>query len=159
MLNRIFPKQFDNVYRGHWLALVLLAILLVVRLLIAARSMAFAHDTALTADGIPLESFGASAAAAVVQMFSLLGLHIFVQSLIGVVVLIRYRAMAPFFYLVLLFQQLGVKILHFVYPEMPSAASTAAPGAIVSLSILAVTVVGLALSLVDRSANRIRAEA
>lgn len=156
MLNRLFPKQIDNSYGGYRLAIWILVAVVAVRLLIATNSILFARHIAATADGIPLDSYGPAAAATIVQIFALLGLHLFIQSLLGVVVLIRYRAMIPLMYLILVLQQVGQKVLHAVYPDVPSAG---APGTTVALSIFAVTLIGFFFSLLDRSSSAARAQA
>lgn len=33
MFDRLFPKQFDNLYRGHWLGLVLFMLVVTVKAL------------------------------------------------------------------------------------------------------------------------------
>src|SRR5665213_1845750 len=102
MLTRIFPKQIDNAYRGHWLAIWLMVPIVLLRLVIGFNSMVFARMVATSADGIPLDSFGTAGAEALI---ALLGLYLLLFALLGVVVLIRYRAMIPFMYLLLLIQQ------------------------------------------------------
>ena len=152
MLNRIFPKQFDNSFQGSRLAIWLLIPILLLRAIIGFNSMAFTRSVAMTADGIPLDKFGPDAAQTVIALFALLGLLIFLFALLGVVVLIRYRAMIPFMYLVLLAQQLGSKVLLLVYPVVRSGQTTS--GSAVVLVILTLTVLGFVLSLVNTAPSR-----
>jgi hypothetical protein len=39
MLNRIFPKAFDNVFRGHWLGLWLFVPVVLLKLIIGVNSV------------------------------------------------------------------------------------------------------------------------
>jgi len=41
MLSRIFPKQFENLYRGQWATLALLALLAIITDFKTDRSIAF----------------------------------------------------------------------------------------------------------------------
>lgn len=151
MYNRLFPKQIDNRFEGHWLAAWLLAPIILVRAIIGFNSMVFSRSIATSADAIPLDKFGADGAEAVISLFALVGLFILLFALLGFVVLVRYRAMIPFMYLILLAQQLGSKVLLLMHPVVRSGPSSL--GSAVVLAVLALTVAGFVLSLVDNSAS------
>ncbi len=158
MLERIFPKTIDNRFRGLPVALWLLVPLLLLRLVIGTNSILNTVSVATTADGIPLAHYGADAAAQVVQLFALLGLAWLVTALLGVVVLLRYRAMIPLFYLMLTVQLIGTRAIHLVRPTVEMGATTVgstgiSAGAIVSTSLMAMIVVGFVLSLFGRRYN------
>ena len=70
MLSRLFPKQFDNAYRGYAWAIWLLVPLLLVKLGQGAVSLADPSFVIKDADGIPLDTFDAGGAATVVFMFT-----------------------------------------------------------------------------------------
>ena len=148
MLNRIFPKQIDNAFRGHWLAILIFTLLVILRAAMGFNSITLTHMVATGADGIPLDSYGPACAAVVVLFFKNIGLFYLLLSLLGAVVLIRYRAMIPLMYLVLIVQLAGSKMLLYLYPivktsEMPL-------GFPVNLTMLAVALIGLVLSLVGK---------
>jgi hypothetical protein len=147
MRSRIFPKQFDNNYRGHWFGMWLLVPIVLLRLVIGTNSVLNTRLVATTADGIPLDSFGTAGADAVIALFALLGLYLLLFALLGVVVLIRYRAMIPFMYLLLLIQQLGSRALGMLHPIGRFGASSTQIGSALVLGILAATVIGFILSL------------
>ena len=115
MLSRIFPTQVDNNYRGHRLAIWLLVPIILLRGLIGFNSIFFARTVATSADGVPLDSFTPAAAGTVLALFALLGLFSLLLALLGLVVLVRYRAMIPFLYLFLLIQELGNKAVLLAY--------------------------------------------
>jgi hypothetical protein len=148
MLSRIFPNQFDNAsYGGHRFGIWLFVPVLMVELAIGLNSIINTRFVATSADGIPLDSYDAAGAAAVVSLFALLGLSRALIGLTGLMALIRYRAMIPFMYLLLLALQFGTKALVFLHPIAPSGPS----GGIGSVFILGVTIVmlaGFGLSLV-----------
>ncbi len=149
MLNRIFPKQFDNIFRGHRLGLWLFVPIVLLKVLIGVRSIISAREVAQSADGIPLDTYNAAGADAVVGIFALLGLFQLLLGLLGIVALFRYRAMIPFVYLVLLFQMVANRALSVLYPITESSTSGTPPGFYVSLGILAATVLGFGLSLLN----------
>jgi hypothetical protein len=151
-VNRIFPNAFDNVFRGHWLGLWLFVPVIILKLIIGFNSIASSREVAATADGIPLDSFNAAGADAVVGLFALLGLFQLLLGLVGIIALVRYRAMIPFLYLVLLLQMLGNRALTLLHPIVQSGTSGTPPGFYVSLGLLAATAAGFVLSLL-RSAN------
>jgi hypothetical protein len=102
-------------------------------------------------DGIPLDSFGAGGAQAVLALFALLGLCRLLFALQGIVVLIKYRAMIPFMYLLLLILQLGSKALLLVRPIASSGASSAQIGSAVIFALLAMLLIGFVLSLLNQN--------
>lgn len=148
MLDRIFPKSFDNVYRGNRLGLWLFAGVALVKALQGINSMVFTRMVATGADGIPLDRFNAEAAETVLRMFGLLGFYTLVLPLLSAVALVRYRAMIPFLFLMLLFVQIGSRVFLLLKPI--ARTSAVPPGLAVNLAILAVTLVGFALSLRQR---------
>lgn len=153
MLKRIFPKQFDNNYRGWWLGLGIFVAAIGVKALQGVMSMINTRSTAINADGIPVDSFSLAAQQEVLSMFALLGMWLLVLPAISVVALVRYRAMIPFLYLALLVQQSAARLV--IYLNTPANAPAGhAIGFYVNLGILAVTLIGFVLSLMDRKSVR-----
>jgi hypothetical protein len=148
MLNPILPRRADNTYPGHGLALVLFALLLLMKAGISLGTIFNGYKAATSADGIPLDSYTPAAARTVVSLFALWGLTNFVIFLIGLVVLVRYRGLVPFMFALLLFQQLG---RYLVLQLLPIVRIGAPPGTVINLVLLALMIVGLALSLWRRN--------
>jgi hypothetical protein len=154
ILNRLFPKRFDNAYTGQLPGLWLFVPILIVELVIGGNSMLNARSVAMGADGIPLDSYGPAGAAMVVSLFSLLGLSRLLLSLQGVLVLVRYRAAVPYMYLLFLLLHLGNKALALLYPALKPAGSTPATGSIVVLVMLGALLIGFVLSLAGRRGEK-----
>jgi hypothetical protein len=148
MLNSILPERLDNTYRGHRLALWLFVIVLVMKTGIAMGTIFNGREAAQSADGIPLASFGAAGAEAVLALFAIWGLSQLVLSVFGVLALARYRAMVPLMYLLLLLEHLARRWILIV---KPIARTGTHPGSYINLGLLAVMIVGLALSLWPRA--------
>ena len=110
MLSRVFPRQVDNSFGGHRAALWLLGLFVVLKLVMSVNSMLNTASIA-TGDGLPLDSYGPAAARAVLMLFSLSALGQLALAAIALTVLIRYRAMVPFIYLVLLGEQLARRVI------------------------------------------------
>src|ERR1041384_397384 len=107
MLDRIFPKQFDNTYRGHWLGVALFVPIVLLKAIQGVNSIIMTRQIMTSADGIPLDSFNSAAAQNAIADFALLGMYLLIIPLIGAISLIRYRAMIPFLYLMLFMAVMG----------------------------------------------------
>ena len=148
MLDRWLPRRLDNDYPVRRLALWLFAPVIVMKTGIALSTIFNGRVAAESADGLPLASFGAAGAGAVVTLFALWGVAQLVIVAFGVLALTRYRAMVPLMFVLLLFEWLGRKA---VLLAMPIARTGAGPGQYVNLALLALITVGLALSLWRRA--------
>jgi hypothetical protein len=144
MLNQIFPHQFDNNYRGHKLALWLFALLVLMKLGMSLSAIFDGYNMARSADGIPIDTFTSGGAAAVVSITALLGLSHFLLASLGVLALIRYRAIIPLMYFLLLVEYFAKKWILLVHPIVRTGTS---PSTYVNLVLIALLIVGLALSL------------
>jgi hypothetical protein len=144
MLNQLLPQRVDNTYRGHKLALWLFGLLVLMKTAMSVNSIFLGHKVATSADGIPLDTFPPAAAQTVLALFAIWGFAYVMICLLCILVLVRYRALVPFMFLLLLVEFLGRKlVLHFI----PVARTGTPPGSYVNLALLAVMIVGLALSL------------
>lgn len=148
MIERILPRSLDNEYRGHPLALWLFLTVMIVKTGIALGTLFNGRGAAQSADGIPLDSFGAAGAQAVVALFALWGLAQLVLSVFGLLALTRYRAMIPLMFVLLLLEHLARR---WVLLVRPIATSGTPPGLYINLVLLTLMIVGLALSLRRRA--------
>ncbi|HSK43111.1 MAG TPA: hypothetical protein VLA83_04400 [Candidatus Binatia bacterium] len=144
MFNQLFPQRIDNTYPGHKLALWLFGLIVLIKTAMGVNSIFFGHKIATSADGIPLDTFPLAAAGTIIAMFAIWGLAHLMICLLCVLVLFRYRAMVPLMFAFLLLEHLSRKlVLYFI----PIARSGTPPGTYVNLTLVAVMVLGLALSL------------
>jgi hypothetical protein len=144
VLNRLLPRQVDNTYRGYRLALWLFALVVLVKVAMSVNSIFNGHTVASSADGIPLDTFTPAGAQAVVSLFAAWGLGQLILCLLCIVVLVRYRALVPFLFAVLLLEHLSRRLIFLV---MPIVRTGTPPGVFVNLALVALMVVGLTLSL------------
>lgn len=145
LLNRLFPGQVDNTYDGYRAALWLLGLFIALKLAMSVNSMLNTASVAAGADGLPLDNFGPAAARAVLMLFALVALGQLTLAVIALVTLIRYRAMVPFIYLVLLAEQLARRFIVQGYAVERTDGTPA--GWYVNLGLLALLTLGLVLSL------------
>jgi hypothetical protein len=154
MPNLLLPKQFDNTFRGWRLGLWLFVPVLIVRLGIGFNSAFNARETAMNADGIPLNLLGEAGANEAVALFALLGFAGFVLALLGVLVLLRYRSMIPLIYLLFLTGSLGNRALNALHPTLKGGAEMVGGGisvaSVVVYGLLGMTITGFMLSLIPR---------
>jgi hypothetical protein len=145
LFGRLFPRQFDNCFKGFRPALWLLGLYVALKLVMSANSLVNTASVASGADGFMLESYGADGGRAVLMLFAMVVLGQLTLALLGLAVLLRYRSMAPFVFLLLAVEHIGRRLIVRDYAvqraqEMPA-------GAYVNLALLALLLIGLALSL------------
>ncbi len=164
MLSRIFPRQFDNAYRGHWLALPLFVLAMALTGAQGIFVLLMTRQTLPSADGIALDALGANGASLVVSITAVLGLFTLILPVQSLVVLLRYRAMIPFLFLCLLVLEIANRVVLRLNPIVRTA-SCAGPhtyacgsvggavhhsGYYVGIAILVMVVAGFALSLLRK---------
>lgn len=111
------------------------------------------YSTARNADGVPLDTYAPAAAQTVVALFALGSLSRLIISLLCVLVLVRYRSAIPFMFALLLLNYLASQlILRFV----PMVTTGAPPAPFVNLTMFALMIVGLALSLWKRGNEKVQ---
>lgn len=144
MLDQFLPRNIDNTYRDQKLALWLFAAIVLMKF---AQSLAVLFGGASivsSADGIPLDTYSPAASPTVVSFWALLGLTRLWINLLCLIVLVRYRSMIPFMFVLMLLQDLGrALVLHF----LPIIRTGKPLGPAVNLVLLALTVSGFILSL------------
>jgi hypothetical protein len=147
MLDRLLPRRSDNSYRGHTLALWLFGLVVLMKTAIGVGTIFNGRNAAISADGIPLDTFTTAGAQAFVSIFAAWGLAQATIGLLCMVVLARYRALVPFMFLLLLLEHLARKLIFFV---MTLARTPDAPGFFINIALVALMVIGLLLSLWTR---------
>lgn len=143
----LLPRSIDNNYRGSTVAIWLFVPLIVMKIAIAIGCIFNGRNAAQSADGIPLDTFGAAAAQAVVSMFAAWGLSQVIIGAIAVLVLIRYRAMLPFMFTLLLFEHVARKLIFYMLPVVKNGTP---PGFYINAALFAAEIAGLTLSLWPR---------
>lgn len=151
VLNRIFPPAFDNNYRGSKIALWLFVLITFVHTSIALAAIFRSDGGAQSADGIPLDQYGPAAAQTVIGVLAFLGLASLSLCVLFIVALLCYRSMIPLLYTVCVIQWLAHKGIGRM---KPIAYTTAATGHYVSFGLLALTLIGLILSLTGSAYSR-----
>ena len=144
MLNLLLPQRIDNSHRGHKLALWLFGLVVFMKTSIGLGTIFNGRHAAVQADGIPLDSFTPAGAQAVVSFFAIWGLGQAMIGLLCILALVRYRAMVPLLFSLLLLEHLSRKLILLVLP-IPRTGNT--PGTYINLVLLGLMIVGLVLSL------------
>lgn len=147
MLDRILPAQFDNTYRGHVVALWLFVPIVVMKLGIALLHVFSADGGAQSISTIPLDAYPSGAAQNIVALFSRVGVEQLVLGVMFVVALVRYRAMIPLLYLVVVTESVANEAVRFMKPLALAGASGARTPALV---VMIAGVVGFLLSVAGK---------
>lgn len=144
MLHRLLPRQIDNEYGGHKLALWILGAVVAMKGAIGLGTIFNGRSAAIGADGIPLATFTPAGQDAFVSLFAAWGLSQLILNLVGLVVLVRYRALAAFMFALLLLEHSARKLIFWVLP-LPRDGTP--PGLFINLGLVAAMLTGLVLSL------------
>jgi hypothetical protein len=148
VLDRLLPVRADNDYRGHPLALWLFVPITLATLVRSAIHVFRSDGGAQSIATIPLDTFSAAAAAALILIFALWGLAQLVLGLFYVAVLLRYRALLPRMYLLLIVEYAGRMGLG-AWKPMQTLATP--PGARFNLVMVGVAVLMFVASLRTRA--------
>lgn len=150
MLERLFPAQADNQYRGLRPGLWLLFPVVLLKFVMGFNSVINTARIAHDADGIPLESFSAEAARTVVELFALVGFSNVLIALICIVVVARYRSLVPAAWFFLLVDGIGRRLIDVFRSPGPIAD----PALLLSVLMAALILAGMAMSMVRRTLPR-----
>lgn len=142
---RLFPRQADNRFAGHRAALWLLFLFVALKLVMGLNSIFNTAAVAGGADGLDLASFAPAAAAEVLTLFALTSLGQLALALVALAILVRYRALIPFIYLVLLAEHLARRAIVLSHDLDRTGAATV--GSWVNYGLLALLALGFLLSL------------
>ncbi|MFN2385050.1 MAG: hypothetical protein ABR576_01970 [Thermoanaerobaculia bacterium] len=102
------------------------------------------YSVASSADGIPMDTYPPAAAGTIVSLFALLGLSRLMISLLGLLVLVRYRSMIPLMFALLLLEHLSARLVRLFIPIVRTGTP---PAGVINLALLGLMIVGFALSL------------
>lgn len=148
MLSRIFPKQIDNNYQGHIFAAWLLALFLLVKTFASVNQIGLnplwaSREVLQGVEGVPLDTYSASAADAAIVLFGWWGVAGLTPTLLGLIAMVRYRAMIPMIYLLMAITKIGEQGL----AETSPVVGMLGAGASLPLIAIALLLVGFGLSV------------
>jgi len=147
MLSRILPARIDNRYRGHDLGLWLFVPITLQKVAMSLTHLLKADGGAQSISTIPLDTYSSSAAQNIVGLFARMGLDQLVLGSLFVLVLLRYRAMIPLMYVLIVAHYLASRIVSQAKPLVLAGTSGASSPALV---IAILSAIGLVLSLIGR---------
>ena len=147
MLRRLLPPVVDNRFDGHPAAVWLFVPLALMQLALGAVHILRPDGGAQSVSHIPLDTYPDGAAQNIVGLMARMGLE---QGLLGVVflvVLLRYRALIPLMYALMVLHYLGAKLVAACKPLALAAPSGASN---MHLVIAVLAVFGCVLALAPR---------
>jgi hypothetical protein len=147
MLKRLFPDQIDNRFTGLPAGAWLFYPLVFVRLGISISSLINPIGSMQGADGIPLSSYSPAAAQALIGVGAYLDFADLLLGLMFLLAAVRYRSMIPLMFSLIILDWVGHRVIGAVWPIARTGAS---PGGVFTLTIFAMSVIGLILSLIER---------
>ena len=154
MLHRLFPSCPDDDFRGPRLAIWLFALVTCWRIGVALLHVIAADGGAQSIARLPLDTYPPGAAQNVVALFAHLGVEQLAFGLLSLVALVRWRALLPFLYALLLADALVGRLVASAKPLARAGPSGAATPLLI---LTAITAIGFVLSLLgDRTDARTR---
>lgn len=147
MLSRIFPTQIDD-YRGYQLAVWLLALFFLVKTFASVNAIGLNplwsnRDVLQGVERVPLDTFSTNAAHAAIVLFAWWGVTALVFTVLGLIAVVRYRALVPLIYLLTAINHIGQQVLADTSPLV----RTLGAGESRPLIVIAVLLIGFGMSL------------
>lgn len=157
-MGRLFPRQIDNSYQGHVLAIWLFAPVLALKAAMGfnvggLNPFVSSRFILMQADGVPVDAYPADAAAHLVFTFAAWGLSLLLLALLGGIVLIRYRAMLPLMILTLSAEQIGRMMLSNAMLPHRDWSHAIPISALINWSLAGMLLLALVLSLLNARAR------
>lgn len=147
MLHRLFPDRIDNTFRGNVVALWLFVPIVLMKVALSLAHIFRADGGAQSVSTIPLDTYPSGAAQNIVAVFARMGLEQLLVGALLVIVLIRYRAMIPLIYLLLVLQYVAHEGIIRMKPLVLAGTSGARTVALVMAGLI---VAGLILSIIGK---------
>ena len=143
-IERLFPGELDNGYRGRRFGLWIFGLVIVVKSLQMLSSLFNTRMTLRRADGIPIDTYPPAAVQTILALFALLAFTYLLICVVCWVVLLRYRSAVPMMFLLILVDYLCHRVILFF---VPVGRTGTAGGVIVNLILFALAILGFALSI------------
>lgn len=144
ILNRLFPAQFDNVYRGNRIALWLFYPLTAMTLWRSQHHIFAPDGGAQSIATIPLDTYTQGGAQGIVTIFALWGLAQLAMGFVMLLALFRYKSMVPLLWL-FIFLEYGGRRLVGIYKPLETVETAPGQTAAYVLPIVALAMLVLAL--------------
>jgi len=143
-LNRLFPAQFDNVYRGNRIGLWVFYVLTAVTLWRSQHHIFASDGGAQSIATIPLDTYTQGGAQGIVTIFALWGLAQLAMALLMLLASIRYKSMVPLMWLLIILEYGGRKLVG-IYKPLETVETAPGATAATVLPIVALAMLVLAL--------------
>ena len=144
ILNRLFPAQFDNVYRGNRIGLWVFYVLTAVTLWRSQHHIFAPDGGAQSIATIPLDTYTQGGAQGIVTIFALWGLAQLAMALLMLLASIRYKSMVPLMWLLIILEYGGRKLVG-IYKPLETVETAPGATAATVLPIVALAMLVLAL--------------
>lgn len=139
-----FPRRLDNDFAAPRIVPWLFGTAVLFKSFCAVNSTFNSHFVARVSEGIPIGNFPPAAEQTVAALLGMRGLAQLMMCLLCVVALVRYRAMIPLLFSLMLIEVLG-RLL--ILNADPMATPGFHPAVVLHLAVLALCLFGLPLSL------------
>jgi hypothetical protein len=140
----IFPKQINNTYTGHPIALYTFYIIIFITIVRSLIHILAPDGGAQSIATIPLDTYSVESANAVIFMFGLWGISQLLLGILFLIITIRYKALIPLMYLFIFTEYTLRLILGFF---KPITLTGVAPGGIGNYVFIILAIIMFILSI------------
>lgn len=117
-MDKLFPKIIDNNYQGSKIAIIIFFVVNIIKFLMGLNISGlnpFIDNVHILkeVDKIPLDDFPQKASQLIIDSSASWALLLLIMSILGFLILIRYRAMLPIMFLTYLLEQIGRQFLNY----------------------------------------------
>jgi hypothetical protein len=144
IVERVFPGELGNDYRGRALGLWIFGLVIAVKSFQMLSSLFNTRITLRRADGIPIDTYPPAAVQTIVALFALLAFTYLLICVLCWVVLARYRSAVPMMFVLLLVDYVCRRVILYFLPVGRTGITV---GVAVNLILFAFIIVGFAVSI------------
>ena len=144
IINKVFPAPVTNIFPGYKLALYVFALLVLITVVRSLIHIIAPDGGAQSIATIPIDTFEGAARSVVIHMFSLWGLSQLLMGIVYAVVLVKYRSLIPFMY-VLIIIEYSMRIVLGIFKPIETLSTP--PGAILNFIMIPLSIFMLVLAL------------
>lgn len=140
----IFPKQINNTYTGHPIALYTFYIIIFITIVRSLIHILVPDGGAQSIATIPLDTYSVESANTVIFMFGLWGISQLLLGILFLIITIRYKALIPLMYL-FIFTEYSLRLIFGFFK--PITLTGVAPGGIGNYVFIILSILLFILSM------------
>ena len=148
IIDSILPKKITNEFEGQKVALYTFIVIVLITLVRSCIHIFAPDGGAQSIAGFPLNTYPEAASTMIILIFSLWGASQLLMGIVYLIVLLRYKGLIPFMYVLLFIEYLSRFLLGIFKPAI---STHVIPGGVLDYIMIPLALVMLFLSLRNNS--------